>query len=75
MDFGDIKTYLKPLLEQFSYHYYLNETMGLENPTCKANVQWIFEKLEVEGLPGLQGVEIQETCTAGAKFIKENLPN
>ncbi|XTZ12988.1 MAG: 6-carboxytetrahydropterin synthase QueD, partial [cyanobacterium endosymbiont of Rhopalodia inflata] len=32
----------------------------------------IFEKLESAGLQGLQRVEIQETCTAGASFTKGN---
>ncbi|MGP0128153.1 MAG: 6-carboxytetrahydropterin synthase QueD [cyanobacterium endosymbiont of Rhopalodia musculus] len=72
IDFEDIKKYLNPLLEQFLDHYYLNETMKLESPTCEVIAKWIFEKLELAGLQGLQGVEIQETCTAGARFTKGN---
>jgi 6-pyruvoyltetrahydropterin/6-carboxytetrahydropterin synthase len=72
MDFGDIQDYLNPLLENYLDHYYLNETTGLENPTCEAIAQWIFEKLEAAGLPGLQGVEIRETCTSGARYTKVN---
>lgn len=70
MDFSDIQRYLEPLLENFLDHYYLNETMGLENPTCEAVAQWIFEKLEKAGLQGLQAVEIQETCTSGARYSR-----
>ncbi len=70
IDFGDIQKYLEPLLAKFLDHYYLNETTGLENPTSEAIAQWIFNKLEVAGLPGLQGVEIQETCTSGARYTK-----
>ncbi|XHU96294.1 MAG: 6-carboxytetrahydropterin synthase QueD [cyanobacterium endosymbiont of Rhopalodia yunnanensis] len=72
IDFEDIKKYLIPLLEQFLDHHYLNETMELENPTCEVIAKWIFEKLESAGLQGLQRVEIQETCTAGASFTKGN---
>jgi 6-pyruvoyltetrahydropterin/6-carboxytetrahydropterin synthase len=72
IDFNDLKKYLNPLLDQFLDHYYLNETMELENPTCEVIAKWIFEKLELAGLQGLQGVEIQETCTAGARFTKGN---
>lgn len=72
IDFKDIKKHLNPLLEQFLDHYYLNETMELENPTCELIAKWIFEKLELAGLQGLQGVEIQETCTSGARFTKGN---
>ena len=70
IDFNEIQKYLKPLLEEFLDHCYLNETMELENPTCEIIAKWIFEKLESAGLKGLQGVEIQETCTSGAKFTK-----
>lgn len=68
MDFGEINNYIDPLLENFLDHYYLNETTGLESPTSEAIAQWIFEKLESAGLPGLCMVEIRETCTSGAQY-------
>lgn len=71
MDYGDIKQYLKPLLDNFLDHYYLNETTGLENPTSEAIAKWIYEKLEHMGLPGLQAVEIKETCTSGCRYSKK----
>ena len=70
MDFNDINNYINPILENFLDHYYLNETTGLENPTSEAVAKWIFEKLEKEGLPGLEMVEIRETCTSGARYTK-----
>ncbi|NEQ18363.1 MAG: 6-carboxytetrahydropterin synthase QueD [Moorea sp. SIO3E2] len=70
MDYGDIKTYLKPLLDNFLDHYYLNETTGLENPTSEAIAKWVFERLEEAGLPGLYAVEIQETCTSGTRYSR-----
>ncbi|NEO25785.1 MAG: 6-carboxytetrahydropterin synthase QueD [Kamptonema sp. SIO4C4] len=70
VDFGEVKTYLKPLLEKFLDHYYLNESTGLANPTSEALAKWIFEKLEKAGLPGLYAVEVQETCTSGATYRK-----
>lgn len=71
MDYGDIKEYLQPLVDQFLDHYYLNETMGLENPTSEEVARWVYEKLEKSGLPGLCAVEIQETCTSGCRYVKE----
>lgn len=68
MDYGDIKQYIKPLLDKFLDHYYLNESTGLENPTSEKLAQWIFEKLEKEGLPGLESVEVSETCTSGCRY-------
>lgn len=70
MDYGDIKQYLQPLLDNYLDHYYLNETTGLENPTSEAIAKWVFEKLEAVGLPGLYAVEIRETCTSGCTYKK-----
>ncbi|WP_017303815.1 6-carboxytetrahydropterin synthase QueD [Spirulina subsalsa] len=69
-DFGDLKAYLKPLLEEFLDHHYLNETTGLESPTSEAIAQWVYERLEAAGLQGLHAVEIHETCTSAARFSK-----
>ena len=72
MDFSQLKQYMKPLLDNYLDHHYLNETTGLENPTCEAMAQWIFEQLEKAGLPGLIAIEIQETCTSGTRYSKKN---
>ncbi len=69
-DYGDIKKYIQPLLENYLDHYYLNETTGLENPTSEAIAKWIYEQLELAGLPGLDSVEIRETCTSGTIYKK-----
>ena len=71
IDYGDIKQYIQPLLDCYLDHYYLNETTGLENPTSEKIARWIFEKLEKAGLPGLDSVEIQETCTSGCRYMKK----
>lgn len=68
MDFGDIKGYLKPIVEEFLDHHYLNESLGLENPTSEEVARWVFERLETAGMPGLSAVEIRETCTSGARY-------
>jgi 6-pyruvoyltetrahydropterin/6-carboxytetrahydropterin synthase len=72
MDFSQLKQYMQPLLDNYLDHHYLNETTGLENPTCEAMAQWIFEQLEKAGLPGLIAIEIQETCTSGTRYSKKN---
>lgn len=70
IDYGEIKKYIQPLLEQYLDHYYLNESTGLENPTSEILAQWIYEKLEASRLPGLYAVEIHETCTSGCMYRK-----
>lgn len=66
-DFGEISGAVKPLLEDFLDHHYLNETTGLENPTSESLSKWIFDWLK-EDLPQLGGVEIQETCTSSCLY-------
>jgi 6-pyruvoyltetrahydropterin/6-carboxytetrahydropterin synthase len=70
MDYSDLKKYLQPLLDEYLDHYFLNETTGLENPTCEAIAKWIYEQLELAELPGLYSVEIRETCTSGSVYKK-----
>jgi 6-pyruvoyltetrahydropterin/6-carboxytetrahydropterin synthase len=71
IDYSKIWAYIEPLLDNYLDHYYLNETLELENPTSEMIAKWIFIKLEAAGLPGLYAVEIRETCTSGCKYTKE----
>jgi len=66
MDFSDIKSAFKPLLERLDHHY-LNEIEGLDNPTSERIAVWIWDRL-LPLLPGLKSVEVQETCTAGCRY-------
>jgi len=69
MDFSEIKSVFKPLLEQLD-HYYLNEIAGLENPTSEHIARWIWERLQPQ-LAQLHAVEIKETCTSGCIYRGE----
>ena len=66
LDFADIERAFAPLHEQLD-HRYLNEVVGLENPTSEVVAMWIWERLE-STLPGLEAVVVRETCTAGVEF-------
>jgi 6-pyruvoyltetrahydropterin/6-carboxytetrahydropterin synthase len=66
MDFGDIKSAFKPILEQLD-HWYLNDIEGLENPTSENVVQWIWDRLK-PSLPQLSQIDISETCTSGCSY-------
>ncbi|MEA5417639.1 6-carboxytetrahydropterin synthase QueD [Spirulina sp. CCNP1310] len=68
LDFQDLKAYLTPLLEDYLDHHYLNETTGLENPTSEALARWIYDYFARLELPGLDAVEIRETCTSGCLY-------
>lgn len=65
IDYGDISQVVKPLLEEFLDHRYLNEF--IPNPTSENLAQWIFEILK-PSLPDLFAVEIDETCTSACRY-------
>ena len=70
MDFGDIKSAFKPLLDRLD-HYYLNEIEGLENPTSEHLAKWIWRRLK-PALPQLSKVVVNETCTSGCVYEGED---
>jgi 6-pyruvoyltetrahydropterin/6-carboxytetrahydropterin synthase len=71
MDYADIKYFLKPLVDNYLDHYFLNKTTGLENPTSEEVARWIFDRLEQSGLPGLIAVRIDETCTSTCVYTRK----
>ena len=73
IDYSDIKKYVEPLLDNYLDHYYLNESLQIDNPTSEMVAKWIFERLETAGLPGLEAVEIRETCTSKCTYKKTKL--
>lgn len=62
LDFADIKAAWRPLHDALD-HRYLNEIVGLENPTSELLAAWIWERL-APALPGLRRLEVAETCTS-----------
>jgi 6-pyruvoyltetrahydropterin/6-carboxytetrahydropterin synthase len=70
MDFADIKTAFKPIIDEQLDHYYLNDVPGLENPTSENLTRWIWQRLNLI-LPQLSAVEVRETCTSGVIYRGE----
>jgi 6-pyruvoyltetrahydropterin/6-carboxytetrahydropterin synthase len=62
MDYADISAAFRPIWEKLD-HRYLNEIVGLENPTSERIALWIWNKLKPT-LPLLTEVTVAETCTA-----------
>lgn len=67
IDYADISTVVKPLLDQFLDHRYLNEIDGLANPTSEKIAEWIWNRLNNQ-LTGLRRVTISETCTTACHY-------
>lgn len=69
MDFGDIKSAVNPVIECLD-HYYLNEVVGLENPTSERLAEWLWTQV-FSALPTLSAITVRETCTSGAVYRGE----
>ena len=69
MDFADLKEAFAPLYKKLD-HYYLNEIIGLENPTSENLARWVWEQLEGK-LQGLHRITIRETCTSRCDYFGE----
>ena len=65
-DFDTLREAFEPLRLALD-HRYLNEIEGLSNPTSELLARWIWERLAPR-LPGLNRVEVMETCTSGARY-------
>jgi len=66
VDYADIKSAFEPCLERLDHHY-LNEVVGLENPTSELLARWIWESVKPK-LPMLAQVNVAETCNARCEF-------
>ena len=66
IDFAEIKDAFAPVHAQLD-HYYLNDIVGLENPTSENIARWMWQRLKPT-LPLLSQIVIHETCTSGCIY-------
>ncbi len=66
MDFADLKRAFAPTFDRLD-HYYLNEIVGLENPTSENLARWVWAQVKPV-VPGLTRIVIHETCTSGCAY-------
>lgn len=66
IDFGEVKRLFAPFLEELD-HRYLNEVVGLENPTAENIARWVWNRVK-PALPVLSLVTVAETCTARCEY-------
>lgn len=67
IDFGDISREVKPLLENYLDHHYLNDVPGLANPTSEEIAIWLWKKLK-PALADLHKIIVHETCTTRCEY-------
>lgn len=63
IDFADISKAVKPIIDHYLDHYYLNDIKDLGEPTSEAIAIWLWNRLKVP-LPYLYEIIIHETCTS-----------
>ena len=69
VDYADVKRAFAPTLERLD-HRYLNEIVGLENPTSECLARWIWNETK-SSLPILTKVVVEETCNSGCIYRGE----
>ena len=67
IDFQDISAVMKKTIDDKLDHYFLNESLEMENPTAEMLARALFG-LWKQDIEGLFCVRIEETCTAAAEF-------
>jgi len=67
MDFKDISSLVKPMLEAFLDHHWLNDTLETDSPTVEFLAQWIYRHLKPQ-TPNLYSVTLYETPTSKARY-------
>lgn len=63
IDFYDISTAVKPMIEQYFDHHWINDTLNTEAPTVEFISKWIYDYLKPK-LPLLSSVTLQETASS-----------
>jgi 6-pyruvoyltetrahydropterin/6-carboxytetrahydropterin synthase len=69
IDFSDISSLVKPMIDTYFEHKWLNDTLNTDSPTVEFMAQWIYEFLE-PSLPGLFAVSLYETVTSRVIYKK-----
>ena len=69
IDFTDISKVVKPMIEEYFDHRWINETLNTDSATVEFITKWIFDYLEPK-LPALYQVTLFETPTSRASYTK-----
>lgn len=69
IDFADINTIVKPMIEQYFDHRWLNDTLKTETPTVEFMTKWIYDFIK-PNFPKLYSVTLYETATSKATYFE-----
>ena len=67
-DFSDISAIVRPMIEKYLDHCWLNDTLQDDSPTAEFIAKWIYEYLQ-DKLPGLYAISLQETDSSMVTYF------
>lgn len=67
VDFSDISQIVKPMIEKYFDHCWLNDTLESESPTAEFIAFWIYQYLKPQ-IPNLYSIVVAETSSARAIY-------
>lgn len=71
-DYGQIGELVKPIIEQYLDHQYLNQSLVMESPTSENIAIWCWEHI-YKLIPNLYAIRIKETCTSECTYYGNKL--
>lgn len=69
MDFSTISQFVKPMIEKYLDHRWLNDTLETDSPTAEYIAMWIYNYLETN-IKNIHSVTVFETATSSATYSK-----
>jgi len=69
IDFYDVINVVKPMIDQYFDHKWLNDTLKSDSVTVEYMAKWIFDYLEKK-IEGLHAITVCETPTSRVKYSK-----
>jgi 6-pyruvoyltetrahydropterin/6-carboxytetrahydropterin synthase len=67
MDFSELKEICSPHINELD-HSFLNDVVGLDNPTSENIAIWLWKKLK-DPVRYLSSIEVMETCNSGCEYF------
>lgn len=67
VDFSDISTIVKPMIQQYFDHKWLNESLNSDSPSAEFIARWIYNHL-ITSIPLLSAITLYETATSKVTY-------
>lgn len=68
MDFADVKTRVKPLIDEYFEHQFLNDTVPVKDTTSEELARWVYQQLKIQ-IPEVLGITIEETDSSACTYM------